>query len=175
MSPDRVGEDERLLRALFDEHGAALWSFVLPLVSGDSGRAQDVVQETMLRAWRRPEILAQQRGPVRSWLFTVARRIVIDQWRHSGRPDGSLELAGELPDPVQAAAVDSMLDNVVVSEALGRLTQAHRAVLQLCYYDGCTTVEAARQLGIPEGTVKSRAHYALEALRLALNEMGVTP
>lgn len=169
-----LGEDERLLRALFQEHGAALWAFISPLVAGDSGRAQDVVQETMLRAWRRPDILSQQRS-VRSWLFTVARRIVIDQWRHEGARPGSLDLAPDLSDPAQAAAVDVMLDHVVVSEALGRLTTAHRQVLELCYYDGCTTVEAARRLGIPEGTVKSRAHYALEALRLALNEMGVTP
>ncbi|WP_228389344.1 sigma-70 family RNA polymerase sigma factor [Cumulibacter manganitolerans] len=170
-----VNEDERLLRALFAEHGAALWSFVVPLVHGDAARAEDVVQETMLRAWRRPEILAQRRGSVRSWLFTVARRIVIDQWRHDGRSEGTAELTADPSDPAQTGAVEDLLERLVVAEALDRLTPAHRSVLQLCYYDGCTTAEAARRLGIPEGTVKSRAHYALEALQLALREIGVTP
>lgn len=166
-------EDEQLLRTLFDEHAAVLWSFVVPLTGGDRPLAQDIVQETMLRAWRRPAILGQEQGSVRSWLFTVARRLVIDEWRKRGRhPEQPLDETRAGDDEEQ---VDALLDSVILDEALSRLSVEHRAVLDLCYYQGCTTAEAARTLGIPEGTVKSRAHYALRALRLALQEMGMTP
>jgi RNA polymerase sigma-70 factor, ECF subfamily len=164
--------DEQLVRALYAEHAAALWSFVVPLVGGDPGRAQDVVQETMLRAWRRPDVLDQTRGPVRPWLFTVARNIVIDEWRRH-RTDRDVPLESG-PETGADDGTDAVLDTWLVGEALARLTPEHRAVLEQCYYQGRTTADAAARLGIPEGTVKSRAHYALRALRLALQEMGVT-
>ena len=62
----------------------------------------------------------------------------------------------------------------MVADALSRLSDDHRAVLVCCYYRSMSMADAARQLDIPEGTVKSRTHYALRALRLALEEMGVT-
>ncbi len=62
----------------------------------------------------------------------------------------------------------------MVADALTKLSEEHRAVLLECYYRGLPVAEAARHLGVPEGTVKSRTHYALRALRLALEEMGVT-
>ena len=79
------GRDAELLRALHDQHAHALWSYVVGLTNGDRGRAQDVVQETLLRAWRNPAVLEQTGGSGRSWLFTVAKRIVIDEWRSARR------------------------------------------------------------------------------------------
>lgn len=173
--------EEQLLRALHDEHAPALWSFVCRINGGDRTWAQDVVQETMLRAWRHPEVLGQARGSARSWLFTVARRIVIDEWRspRTSREvmggDGLVALRGhELTAADAGDAVDAVLDAWLVAEALAALTVEHRSVLVECYYRGLSTAEAARTLQIPEGTVKSRTHYALRALRLALQEMGVT-
>jgi len=169
-------EDEQLVRALYAEHAAALWSFVVPLVGGDRVRAQDVVQETMLRAWRRADVLVgQQSSPhdsLRPWLFTVARNIVVDEWRRH-RTDRDVPLDSG-PEPATDDGTDAVLDTWIVGEALTRLSAEHRSVLDQCYYQGRTTADAARVLGIPEGTVKSRAHYALRALRLALQEMGVT-
>jgi RNA polymerase sigma-70 factor (ECF subfamily) len=166
------GRDEALVRALYSEHAAALWSYVVPLVGGDRVRAQDVVQETMLRAWRHPEVLDHQQGSVRPWLFTVARNIVVDEWRrHRTDRDVPLEDGRETAEDDRT---DDVLDSWIVGDALSRLSTDHRAVLEQCYYQGRTTADAARVLGIPEGTVKSRAHYALRALRLALQEMGVT-
>jgi RNA polymerase sigma-70 factor (ECF subfamily) len=164
--------DEQLVRALYSEHAAALWSFVVPLVGGDRVRAQDVVQETMLRAWRRPDVLDQGHGPARPWLFTVARHIVVDDWRRH-RTDRDVPLE-DGPEAAEDDRTDAVLDTWILGEALSRLSPDHRAVLEQCYYQGRTTADAARVLGIPEGTVKSRAHYALRALRLALQEMGVT-
>jgi len=70
-----------LMRELHDEHAAALWGYCVRLTNGDRPRAQDIVQETLLRAWRHPKILDQTQGSARAWLFTVARNLVIDEWR----------------------------------------------------------------------------------------------
>jgi RNA polymerase sigma-70 factor, ECF subfamily len=169
----RSDRDEQLMRALHDQYAASLWSFVVRLTGGDRSRSQDVVQETMLRAWRNPSVLDEEQGSARAWLFTVARRIVVDEWR-SARSRRELTVE-EPPELVEADQVDAMLDEWIVAEALDRLTPDHREVIVECYYRGRTTAEAAETLHIPAGTVKSRTHYALRALRLAMQEMGVTP
>jgi RNA polymerase sigma-70 factor (ECF subfamily) len=162
--------DDSLLRALHDAHGPALWHFALQLTRGDHARAQDVVQETMLRAWRTPRVLAQTEGSVRGWLFTVARRIVIDEWRAARtRPEQLADVVPERPLPDVTGA---MLDRSLMLAALRMLSAEHREVLFECYYRGATVAQAAATLGIPPGTVKSRAHYGLRALKLALAELG---
>lgn len=168
----RSDRDEQLLRALHDQYAAPLWSYALRLTGGDRSRSQDVVQETMLRAWRKPAILEEEQGSARAWLFTVARHIVVDEWR-SARSRHELTV-DEPPELAQADQVDAMLDEWIVAEALDRLTAEHREVIVECYYRGRSTAEAADVLHIPVGTVKSRTHYALRALRLAMQEMGVT-
>lgn len=163
-----------LMQQLHDEHAAALWAFCLHLTGGDHARAEDVVQETMLRAWRKSTVLDQSERSVRSWLFTVARNIVIDEWR-TKRSRRELSVA-EVPDAVDARdETDGAILTWVVAEAVTHLSTEHRDVLLECYYRGDSVAEASRRLGIPQGTVKSRTHYALRALRLALEEMGVNP
>jgi RNA polymerase sigma-70 factor (ECF subfamily) len=167
--------DEQLLRALFDEHAPALLSYALRLVDGDRGRAEDVVQETLLRAWRHPEALAPERGSPRPWLFAVARRIAVDAHRRRlARPQevGDQVLA---QIPTQDDDLDRAMDEWLVADALAALSRAHREVLAQTYFAGRSVAEAASVLGVPPGTVKSRTHYALQALRLALLERGVTP
>ena len=83
--------------------------------------------------------------------------------------DGSGALERASPDEVNGA-----LDRLLISEALARLTPEHRAVVQRSYFQGWTTAQIAADLGIADGTVKSRLHYALRSLRQALCEMGVT-
>lgn len=164
-----------LMRTLHDEHAAALWSYVMRLTAGDRSRAEDVVQETLLRAWRSPQVL-DRAGSARSWLFTVARRIVIDDWR-TARSRSEVPVA-ELPGTSRYVVEDDETERTMtaflVAEALDRLSKPHRQVVVECYYRGLSVAEAAGRLGIPEGTVKSRLHYALRALRLALEELGVT-
>jgi len=160
-----------MMQQLHDEHAAALWGFCLHL-TGDPIRAEDVAQETLLRAWQHYDRLDESRGSVRSWLFTVARNIVIDEWRSKRfQNERSTDQVPEPGDPVDQT--DALLQSWVVSEAITQLSSEHRAVLLECYYRGRSVAEAARRLGVPEGTVKSRTHYALRALRLALEEMGV--
>ncbi|WP_199433175.1 sigma-70 family RNA polymerase sigma factor [Qaidamihabitans albus] len=164
--------ESRLMRELHDEHSAALWSYALHLTSGDRARAEDVVQETLLRAWRHPRVLDQSQGSARAWLFTVARRIAIDGWRSAAaRSEVTTDAPPELsvPDGTERA-----VQGWLVADALGELSLRHREVLSLCYFQGLSVADAAVRLGVAEGTVKSRTHYALRALRLVLEERGVT-
>ena len=166
------GDQVALMEQLHAEHSAALWGFCMRLTGNDRVRAEDVAQETLLRAWRRFAVLDESQGSVRAWLFTVARNIVIDDWR-SRRTRGEVSMA-DVPEPGdEVDRTDQLLLSWVVAEALTRLSPDHRAVLLECYYRGRSVAEAARRLGIPEGTVKSRTHYALRALRLILEETGV--
>lgn len=162
-----------LMQQLHDEHAAALWSHCLRLTGRDRARAEDLVQETFLRAWRHRSVLSGPRPAVRAWLLTVSRNIVIDEWR-TRRFRSELSVADVPEAGEQDDRTDELLQSWVVAEALTKLSDEHRAVLLECYYRGRPVAEAAQRLGIPEGTVKSRTHYALRALRLALQEMGVS-
>jgi RNA polymerase sigma-70 factor, ECF subfamily len=168
-----VVTDDAALRRLWDEHAGPLLGVVLRLTGGDRGRAEDVVQETLLQAWRHPEALDPARGPIRPWLMTVARRLVVDQWRaRQARPD---EVGDDALEAIATSdGVDEALDRWLVADALATLTPEHREALVHTYYAGRTVTEAAVVLGIPPGTVKSRVFYALRALKLALEERGVT-
>ena len=162
-----------LMQQLHDEHADALWRFSLRLVGHDESRAEDVVQETMLRAWRHHEILESSPAAVRAWLYTVARNIVTDEWRR--RRVITETAVADVPETVPPEDdTDQLLLSWMVAEAIGRLSPDHRTVLLECYYRGRPVAEVARRLGVPEGTVKSRTHYALRALKLSLEEMGVS-
>jgi RNA polymerase sigma-70 factor, ECF subfamily len=169
-----AGRPDEQLGELYEEHSAALLTFVSRLTMGDSQWAEDVVQETLIRAWRTMVSAQTGQPPVRAWLFTVARRIVIDGIRRrSVRPP-------EVKDPAvldyiaDGDQIDAMLTSVTVSDALMALSATHREVLLEVYIRGSKIDEASQVLGIPPGTVKSRLHYALRALRLACEERGLT-
>jgi len=164
--------EAELLRTLHDQHARALWSYVVGLTGGDRGKAEDVVQETMLRAWRHPDVLDQSQGSSRAWLFTVARRLVIDGWR-SAQQRSELTTASP-PENALSDHTDDVANRTVIAAAMQRLSLEHREVLLECYYRGSSVAQAADRLKIPPGTVKSRTHYALHALRLALDEIGGT-
>jgi RNA polymerase sigma-70 factor, ECF subfamily len=155
--------DEALIRSLYEEHGRALLAYATRL-TGDRAAAEDVVQETLVRAWRHPDALVNGKGSVRGWLLTVARNIVTDRVRaRAARPQEVAETPAA--PPVQRDHADSVVDSVVVLEALDRLSSDHRDVLMEIYFRGRSVSEAAEALGVPPGTVKSRSHYALRALR----------
>jgi RNA polymerase sigma-70 factor (ECF subfamily) len=166
--------DEELLRVLWEEHGGPLLAYATRLTDGDRQRAEDIVQETLLRAWRHPEALTADRGSARPWLCTVARNLAVDA--HRARKARPREVG---PDALTVVAVadeaDRVLEAWIVSDALRSLSPDHREVLVETYYRGKSVAEAAAALGVPPGTVKSRTYYALRALRLALTERGVTP
>src|SRR5499427_8425993 len=172
VAPAHKVSDEELVRALYAEHAAALLRFTLRMTDGDRQRAEDIVQETLLRAWLHPEAIAER--PARPWLFAVARNLAVDAHRaRKARPmevgEGALNL---VPVPDEA---DRVLESWAVADALAALRPDHRQVLLETYYRGRSVAEAAIVLGVPAGTVKSRAFYALRALKLALEERGLAP
>ena len=165
------GDGDTALRHLYANHGPALRSYVVRFTA-DPVSADDIVQETFIRAWRHlPELTAEQR-PVRPWLFRVARNLVIDASRAARSrpvtvPGHTTEDGG--PD----ARLEQVLDRQLLAGALQQLSPAHQTVLVETYYRGRTLSVLARQLGIPPGTVRSRLHYALLALRRHLEDPGV--
>ncbi len=163
-----------LMKALYDEHAAALWRYAMRL-TGDRARAEDVVQETLLRAWQHPHAVDDSERSARAWLFTVARNMIIDE-RRSARfrnEVGSLD-SSTAPERSGPNEVDWALDRLLIGDAIAQLSADHRAVIRRSYYLGWSTAQIAADLDIAEGTVKSRLHYAIRALRLTLQEMGVT-
>jgi RNA polymerase sigma-70 factor (ECF subfamily) len=166
-----AGDDATLLRALHDEHAAPLWRYVVSLTH-DQAMAHDIVQETLLKAWKKPAVLDQTESSARAWLFTVARNMVIDD-RRSARHQHE-HPTDELPERPTADSTDALLESWSVADALASIGPDHRAVIVHAYYGGRSVAEIARELDIPEGTVKSRMHYGLRALRLAMQEQGIT-
>jgi RNA polymerase sigma-70 factor (ECF subfamily) len=169
-----------MMRVLYDEHAAALWRFALRL-TGDQARSSVSCTTSSARAWRKqPAGLIDGRGSdtpysARAWLFTVARNLIIDEKRSARyrRETGSPDLEGTA-EPASPDEVDSALDRMLIGSALAQLSDVHRAVIGRAYYQGWSTAQIAADLDIPEGTVKSRLHYAVRALKLNLQELGVT-
>lgn len=161
--------DDAFSRTLYERHGTVLLSFAVQLCDGDRHRAEDVVQETAVRAWQHQGILDPSTDGVRTWLFTVAHRIAIDH--HRARQARPKEVGEE--EPADAAApdpADRVVTLRVVLEAMTELTAVQREVLIYNYYLGYSVEQTARALSLAPGTVKSRAHYAIRALREALRD-----
>jgi RNA polymerase sigma-70 factor (ECF subfamily) len=166
--------DDELLRALYNEHADALLRFVMRIAGGDRQRAEDIVQETLLRAWRNAEKFdPEATATLRPWLFTVARRIAIDEYR-SASARATEDYDQDLEGFWLNDSTDRVLSNLVVMDALRSLTPAHRQILVETYLRDRSVNEVAELLGLPIGTAKSRVYYALRSLRAALDDRGCT-
>jgi RNA polymerase sigma-70 factor (ECF subfamily) len=163
-------EEERLLRALYASHARPLLAYAQRLAGGDRQLAEDIVQETLLRAWQHADDLTVELA--RPWLFTVARHLLIDAERSRRARPWQMDMAA-LEEPAIGDELDSALDACLLADALDALTPPHREVIVEGFYRGHSTREIAARLNIPDGTVRSRMFYALRALRLALLERGV--
>jgi RNA polymerase sigma-70 factor, ECF subfamily len=156
------------VRQLYSCHAVALRGYVEQFCR-DQASADDIVQETFIRAWRHlPQLSAGDR-PIRPWLFRVARNLLID----ADRAARSRPATAQVQPPEQGrddTGLDQVLDRQLVAGALRQLSPAHRAVLVETFYSGDTLARVARQLGIPYGTARSRLHYALQTLRHQLED-----
>jgi RNA polymerase sigma-70 factor, ECF subfamily len=163
------GDRDRALPELYRRYERRLFGLGIRLL-GDAGLAEELVQETFLRVWRTAGRFDAARGTASAFILTIARRLAIDLWRRpSSRPVQA--------PPASGAGVDETIDRVLlqlaVRDALDSLPQAHREVLELSYRSDLTQAEVASRLGIPLGTVKSRAYHALRAFRRAVDERGI--
>lgn len=158
--------DDEAVAEIYREHGPMLRRVVWRATS-DPNRVEDIVQEVILRVWKH----APAADNLRAYLITTARHLIVDQHRAAGRRPQQTQLV-EVAEP--DGALDRALDQVLVEEALGRLQTNHREIVRCLYYERLTVAETSDRVGIPEGTVKSRAYYAVRNLRVILDEMGVT-
>jgi len=163
------GVGEALVHAVYAEHGRALLAYATRLLGGDRAGAEDIVQETLIRAWRHPDALTNGRGSTRGWLLTITRNLVTDRIRaRAARPPEVPE--DPLHPPVVRDHAEPVVASVTVLRALEDLSEDHRGVLREIYLNGRSLAETAEALGVPTGTVKSRSYYALRALRERLSD-----
>jgi RNA polymerase sigma-70 factor (ECF subfamily) len=168
----RGGDADAEMRALYETHSSALLSYLMRLTKGDRHRAEDLLQETLLRAWRHPEARVDGEWS-RAWLFMVARRLFIDHVR------ATLARPTEVPDerlqerPQTDQGIERITEQEQILEAVLGLPPRFRDVLIEIYFRDRSVAMAAEILGVPEGTVKSRTYYALRALRERLVEQGM--
>lgn len=163
------GDRDRALPELYRRYERRLFGLGVRLL-GDAGLAEELVQETFLRVWRTADRFDPDRGTVTAFVLSIARRLAIDLWR---RP--SSRRLESVPETAAAAdeTIDRLLLQLSVRDALDSLPPAQREVLELSYRSDLTQPEVASRLGIPVGTVKSRAHHALRAFRRAIDQRGI--
>ena len=167
---DRERADE-LLRAVYDKHGTLLLRMATSLLKGDYHQAQDLVQETALRAWRHADTLDPRAEGIRSWLVHVLRNLTIDAHRaRTSRPPETTD--AEIDELFGFEPTDDILTRKIVRAALANLSYQHREVLMYVHFLDRSVAQTSQALGVPSGTVKSRTHLALRALRATLIEHG---
>jgi RNA polymerase sigma-70 factor (ECF subfamily) len=167
--------DQDTLAELWRMHGAFLLRALSRVTGGDQGRAEDVLQETLLRAWQNPDAIPLRIEQSRPWLLTVARRIAIDHIRRQAAraqevPSEGLADHSSIEDPY-----DDLLADLDLELAFAELSPQHREVLTELYLNGRSVAGTADVLGIPQGTVKSRNYYAIRAIRPVLERRGLMP
>ncbi len=151
------------MRALFERHHAALHAFVAGR-SRDAFEASDVVQDAMLEVWRRAGDF-ESRSSVKTWMFAIARNKLIDRTRKGARTvltDEPPETVDEGPSAEELVARAD--DAVVLRGCMDKLSEAHRSVIHLAYFEDLAYRDIAEVEGVPTGTVKTRVHHAKKLL-----------
>ncbi|SDT66552.1 sigma-70 family RNA polymerase sigma factor [Actinoplanes derwentensis] len=165
---------DEALKLAYETHGPILLNYLLRLTTGNRAMAEDILQETLVRAWNHPEARTADGEWSRGWLFTVARRIAIDHIRVAQvRPTEQLDERIE-DHHTTADDIDRLINTREVRDAVARLPERLRSALIEIYFQEHSVAEAAQNLAVPEGTVKSRTFYALRALHEDLVAHGFT-
>lgn len=165
LSERLVAGEPAALRELFETYGPMVLGLCRRLVGSE---AEDVAQQVFLDAWRSRGRFDPERGSLGAWLARIARFKAIDHLRASGRRP-SVPMAEAGVTVAQEHEVDAVVDQMVITRALGELPLARREVVELGFYQGLTHPEIAEKLGLPLGTVKSHMRRGLEALQRELD------
>ncbi|MCJ1706924.1 RNA polymerase sigma factor [Microbacterium sp. VKM Ac-2923] len=155
------------LRRAFDDNGTALLGYAVNALR-DRPLAEDCVQETFLRAWRARDRFDPRTASERTWLFSIARNVVVDALRTRAR----LPLIGDNAElESRAAEAIEPLERLQMLEALSVLTEAHRSAVVAIHLHGRSYQELSDATGVPVATWRTRTFHALRALRAHLEEM----
>jgi RNA polymerase sigma-70 factor, ECF subfamily len=166
---DRSGEE---LRELYRRYAGELFGFACNAL-GDRELAEEIVQDVFARLWRHAEDYDPSKASVRTWLYAIARNRIVDARRRASVRPGLAPAKEEKPSEELDRELEQAVLRWQVAAALSRLSPEHREVIRLAHWSGLSLREIAERKGIPLGTAKSRAYYALQTLRLILDEMEV--
>jgi RNA polymerase sigma-70 factor (ECF subfamily) len=154
------------LRRLYAGNAAALRAYVRRYTT--DAQADDIVQETFIRAWRHLDRLERDDRPVRPWLIQVARHLLTDAARHDRRRPPTVADEHAAATVGVDGGLDRVLDQQVLQQAIKRLPPRQLSVFIESWVCGASLDAVAERLGIPPGTARSRMHYALRILRAQL-------
>lgn len=158
---DVAGKLEDRVERLIETNTPALLAFLVRRTS-DPADAADLLGDTLLVIWRRAKALPGDDSEARLWIFGVARRVLANQRRRERRRNALQDL---LRDQIAATAREPDTDGIDLAAALRQLPEVDQEIIRLVHWDGFRQAEAARLLGLPEGTVRSRHHRARQQLR----------
>jgi RNA polymerase sigma-70 factor (ECF subfamily) len=161
---------------VFRRHGGAVFALAKRVLGGDTGRAEEIVQEVFVRLWNQPERFDPERGSLRSFLLAQAHGRSVDVLRsdsaRKGREERDVRATAEGGYDLEREVWDMAVAEQV-REAVMRLPSEERRPIELAYFGGRTYREVAAELGAPEGTVKSRIRSGLKRMRAGLAETSV--
>jgi RNA polymerase sigma-70 factor (ECF subfamily) len=171
MTPTHSEAAEAFVRRFADDHASSLLAWARRRFQ-DGRDAEEVVSETLAKAWRNYQQFDPSRGSERAWVFGILKTTAVDQFRRSRRHLRAVRIEDSDPDP-DDLPIDSLADSSLVRDALSSLSDHHRDVIVAAYFGGLSVAEMSSRFAIPDGTVKSRLYYGMRALRGALEERGV--
>lgn len=156
-------QDRSAISELYDMYSSALFGVVLRIVQ-QRELAEQVLQDTFVKAWRNGASYDAAKGRLFTWLLNIARNTAIDATRtahfQKSRKTDSLDTL------VHSPGGDSIHpDQIGLRDVVGRLDEKYRTLIDLVYFKGYTQEEVAEETGIPLGTVKTRLRYAINELR----------
>jgi RNA polymerase sigma factor (sigma-70 family) len=169
-----VARDPSALSDLYDQFGSYVFGLAARVI-GDRHAAEDVTQEVFLSMWERPEAFEPARGRLRTFLGTLAHRRAVDVVRReeARRRRAAREAATATPIPDVGELAMAIVSAEQVRAEVNRLPSEQRAAIELAYFGGRTYRQVAEELGIPEGTAKSRMRLGLGRIAQALEAQGV--
>ncbi|MDP9227309.1 MAG: sigma-70 family RNA polymerase sigma factor [Actinomycetota bacterium] len=166
-----LARDERSFRSVVDRYGPAVFG-IARRVLADGNLAEEVTQDTFVALWRRPGAFDPERGTLQSFLLVVARNKAVDLVRKEEARKRATEILLQEADAASGTAFSDehpIEDRDEIRTALARLSAVQREAIVLAYFGGRTYREVAQELGVPEGTAKTRLRDGLTKLREVLS------
>jgi RNA polymerase sigma-70 factor (ECF subfamily) len=175
---NKVGksQDKEAFRSLFKHFSPFLKAFLIKSGGVTPENAEELVQETMIKVWRKAPSYSSSQASASTWIYTIARNTRIDWLRKQNRQNPDLlnaeDLYDERENPTPLSSLSQIRTKKLISEQLSRLPVEQAEVLQLMYFQGQSGQQVADTLALPLGTVKSRIRLAMNKMKVALAPLG---